>query len=75
VNRDLSTDADFADAEKAVKWCSDVESRLAAAKEHALSQTASIEALFRTIDDISAEARTVRLELDKLVTARAKQPR
>jgi hypothetical protein len=29
---------------------------LAAAKEHALSQTASIDALFKTMDDISAEA-------------------
>jgi hypothetical protein len=70
VNRDLRTDQDFADAEKAVKWCSDVESRLAAAKAHALSQTSSIEALFRAIDDISAEAKRVRLELDKLVTRR-----
>lgn len=70
VNRDLSTDADFADAEKAVKWCSEVEARLAAAKEHALSQTASIDELFKAIDDISAEARRVRLDLDKLVTKR-----
>lgn len=70
VKRDLCTDADFADAEKAVKWCGDVESRLEAAKEHALSQTASIDALFKAIDDISAEARAVRLELDKLVTRR-----
>ena len=75
VNRSLSTDADFADAEKAVKWCSDVESRLAAAKEHALSQTASIDALFKTIDDISAEARRVRLDLDKLVTRRKTEVR
>lgn len=70
VNRDLKTDQDFADAEKAVKWCSEVESRLAAAKEHALAQTASIDELFRTMDDISAEARRVRLDLDKLVKAR-----
>lgn len=70
VNRELSTDQHFADAEKAVKWCGEVESRLAAAKEHALSQTASIDALFRTIDDIAAEARRVRLDLDKLVTRR-----
>jgi predicted phage-related endonuclease len=70
VNRDLKTDADFADAEKAVKWCGDVESRLKAAKEHALSQTASIDALFKTIDDIGAEAKRVRLDLDKLVTRR-----
>lgn len=70
VNRELRTDQDFADAEKAVKWCADVESRLKAAKEHALSQTASIDALFKALDDIGAEARTVRLDLDKLVTRR-----
>ncbi len=70
VNRDLKTDADFADADKAIKWCGDVESRLKAAKEHALSQTADIDALFKALDDIGAEARTVRLDLDKLVTRR-----
>jgi predicted phage-related endonuclease len=70
VNRDLKTDQDFADASKAVKWCSDIESRLEAAKQHALSQTASIDALFKAMDDIGAEARRVRLDLDKLVTRR-----
>lgn len=70
INRDLQTDQDFADAEKTVKWCGDVEDRLKAAKQHALSQTASIDALFRAIDDISTEARRVRLDLDKLVTQR-----
>jgi putative phage-type endonuclease len=70
INRTLTTDVEFADAEKTVKWCGEVEDRLKAAKEHALSQTASIDALFKTIDDISAESRRVRLDLDKLVTAR-----
>jgi len=70
VNRTLKTDQDFADADKAVKWCADVEARLKAAKEHALSQTADIEALFRALDEIGAEAKTVRLDLDKLVTKR-----
>lgn len=70
INRELKTDQQFADADKVVKWCSDVEARLAAAKQHALSQTESIDALFRTIDDISAEAKRTRLELDKLVKAR-----
>jgi len=70
VNRDLTTDQHFADAEKAVTWCKKVEDKLEGAKQHALSQTASIDELFRTIDDISAEARRVRLELDKLVTKR-----
>lgn len=70
VNRELTTDVHFADAEKAVKWCSDIEDRIKAAKDHALSQTASIDALFRTMDEISAEARRVRLDLEKLVKAR-----
>lgn len=75
VNRDLTSDQDFADAEQSVKWCEEVETRLKAAKEHALSQTASIDQLFKTIDDISAEARKVRLELDKLVKARKEELR
>jgi len=75
VNRTLSTDQDFATAESTVKWCADVEGQLAAAKAHALSQTASIEEVFRTIDEISAETRRVRLDLNKLVTARKEEIR
>jgi len=75
INRELSTDQDFANADKIVKWCGDVEERLAAAKQHALSQTESIDALFRAIDDISAEARATRLELDRLVKGRKEQVR
>lgn len=70
VNRELTTDQHFADAEQAVKWCGEVESRIKSAKEHALSQTASIDALFKTLDDVSAEARKVRLDLEKLVDRR-----
>ena len=70
ISTDLQTDRDFADADKTVKWCAEIEDQLKAAKQHALSQTASIDELFRTIDAISAEARAKRLELDKLVKAR-----
>lgn len=70
IKTDLEVDQDFADAEKTVKWCKDVEERLEAAKQHALSQTASIDELFRAIDAISSEAKNKRLELDKLVKAR-----
>jgi putative phage-type endonuclease len=70
INTDLQTDQDFADADKTVKWCGDVESKLAAAKQHALSQTESIDLLFRTIDQISEQTRAKRLELTKLVAAR-----
>ncbi len=69
INTELETDADFADAEKAVKWCKDVEDKLDAAKQHALSQTASIDELFRVIDEIKESARQKRLALDKLVKA------
>lgn len=75
INRKLETDQDFADAEKVVKWCEGVEDRLQATKEHALSQTASIEELFNAIDTIAAEAKRTRLELDKLVKARKEQIR
>jgi len=75
INTELNTDQDFANAEKTVKWCSGVESRLKAAKDHALSQTSTIDELFRTLDAISEEARTKRLELNKLVKARKQQIR
>lgn len=70
INRDLQTDQDFADAEKTVKHCKEVEDNIEAAKKHALSQTASIDELYRALDSVSAQARTVRLELDRLVKAR-----
>jgi hypothetical protein len=70
VNRDLQTDQDFADSAKARKWCESIEEKVEGAKNHALSQTSSIDALFRALDEVSAEARTVRLELEKLEKAR-----
>ena len=70
VNRDLQTDQDFADSAKARKWCQDIEDRVAAAKGHALSQTATIDTLFRALDEVSAEAATVRIALEKLEKAR-----
>lgn len=70
INTDLVTDDDFANAEKTVKWCADIEDRLGAAKQHALSQTASIDELFRAIDDIKEQARSKRLTLEKLVKSR-----
>lgn len=70
INRDLTTDQDFADAERTVKWCQEVEDKLANAKKAALAQTSSIEELFSAIDTVAAEARRVRLDLDKLVKTR-----
>lgn len=70
IKTELDTDEDFADAEKTTKWCKEVEERLEAAKQHALSQTASIDELFRTVDAIKEEARQKRLTLEKLVKQR-----
>lgn len=70
ISTELKTDKDFADADATVKWCGEVEDKLKAAKEHALSQTESIDVLFKAIDDITAETRRKRLELEKLVKAR-----
>jgi len=65
VNRDLKTDQDFADSAKARKWCADIESKVKMAKEHALGQTASIDELFKTLDEVAAHAKDTRLELEK----------
>lgn len=75
INRDLQTDSDFADAEQTVKWAKAVEEKLDAAKAHALSQTADIDAMFRTVDDVKAETRRIRLELEKLVGKRKDERR
>lgn len=70
ISRDLKTDEDFANAEATAKWAKGIEDKVAGAKDAALAQTGSIDDLFRTMDEISAEARRVRLDLDKLVKAR-----
>lgn len=70
INTDLQTDQDFADAEQAIKWFKEIERRIDSAKEQALSQTASIERLFRSLDDIRAEARARRLNFEKSVKAK-----
>lgn len=70
VNRDLKTDKDFADADASIKWCADVESRLAYAKKAVLEDAADVQVIFETLDAISAESRAVRLELEKLTKSR-----
>lgn len=69
VKTELTTDQDFADAKKAVKWCGDVEEAVAAAKKQALAQTQTIEETFASLDRIAANARETRLKVDKLVKA------
>ncbi len=73
INRDLKTDEDFATAESTVKWCSGVESRLDAAKDNALSQTADIYELMQTIDYVREETRKIRLALNRDVQNQKQQ--
>lgn len=75
INRELQSDEDFANAEKTVTWCKGVEERIEATKQQVLGQTADIDAVFRTMDDVSAETRKIRLELDKLVAKRKEERR
>lgn len=67
INTDLQSDEDFASAEKAVKFCKDVEKRLAGAKENVLGQMQTVDEVVKTIDRISEETRQLRLKLDKAV--------
>lgn len=69
ISTQLVTDKDFADAEKTVKFLDKGEKQLEASKKSALEQTASIDELFRTIDELNAKMRDKRLALNKLVKA------
>lgn len=70
INTDLKTDQDFADAEETVKFLEKGEKTLELVKSQALSQTATIDELFRAVDNIKAEMRTKRLELGRTVEAK-----
>lgn len=73
IKTDLKTDEDFANAEQTVKFCENAENELEVAKKAALSQTASIADLMRTIDHISGLLRAKRLSLNSLVESRKKE--
>lgn len=75
IKTDLQTDQDFVDAENTVKFCADGEERLELVKQQALSQTSTIDELFRTVDHIKEQLRQKRLTLEKLVKARKEQIR
>lgn len=68
VNRDLQTDDDFATAELTVKSFKAGEEMLEATRQQILGQMADVNEVMRTIDEVQAELRRVRLDLDKLVS-------
>lgn len=73
IKTDLQTDEDFANAEETVKFCQKAEDELEVAKNAAIAQTASIDELMRTVDQIKEQLRRKRLDLDKLVKNRKEQ--
>ncbi len=73
VSTDLVTDQDFSDAEANVKFFADAEKKLDQAKTDAISQTADIDALMKSIDFIKDTMRTKRLSLEKIVSAKKEQ--
>ena len=73
INTDLVTDDDFATAEATIKFLSKAEKETESVKKQALAKTASIEELFRTVDNLREEMRKKRLELNKLVEECKKQ--
>lgn len=66
---ELQTDQDFADADAAVKACTEAESKIKAAKDAAMAQAASIDEVFRAVDHIAETIRAARLALEKSVKA------
>lgn len=70
IKTELETDEDFADAEATVKFCGEAESNLELAKSSAIAQTASIDEVLRTVDQIKEQLRGKRLMLEKLVAKR-----
>lgn len=66
---ELETDQDFADAEAAVKACTEAEARIKAAIDAALAQMSDVDAVMRAAGTVSETIRTARLALDKAVKA------
>ena len=68
IKTDLVSDQDFVDAESMVKFLDNGEKELERVKKAALAETADIEQVFNAIDDLKAEMRSKRLNLNKQVT-------
>lgn len=75
IKTDLQTDQDFVDAKALVKFCKEAETELEVGKKQALAQTASIDELFRTVDELKSALTKKRLELEKIVKTRETEVR
>jgi len=70
---ELSSDDEYAAADKQVKQFKSAEKALKAAKQSALEQAGDIQTLFDAIDEVSAETREIRLTLERQIKARKQQ--
>lgn len=67
---ELNSDQDFANAESAVKACSEAEAKIKAAKDAGLAQMSEVDTVLRVADQIVAEIKAARLALEKSVEIR-----
>ncbi|MAF84043.1 MAG: hypothetical protein QGH93_10050 [Gammaproteobacteria bacterium] len=70
VNTELTTEAQFAQAQTNVKNFKAAEQALKKAKESAINQASDIQRLFSAIDEVSGEVRQVRLSLERQIKQR-----
>ena len=75
INRDLSTDEQFGQAEIDTKRLKALEESITAAKAKALSDAEQLHALFTALDDANGEVRTARLDLEKQIDTQKKAVR
>jgi hypothetical protein len=73
VKTELVQDEDFFEAAGQVKYFKQAEVALKQAKESAIEQAAEIQRLFTAIDEISAEARDMRLTLERQIKVRKEE--
>ncbi|WP_207000661.1 YqaJ viral recombinase family protein [Trinickia mobilis] len=73
IKTDLKTDQDFADAEETIKFCDKAETQIDLAQSAAISQTASIDDLMKTLGHIREQLRRKRLDLTGTVKKRKEE--
>lgn len=75
INTTLNTDDDFAIAEKDIKSCELVESKIDECSKAVLAEISSVDEVLTTLKEIKALARETRLSLDRTVKQRKDQVR
>ena len=73
INKDLTTDQEFGQAETDVKSMKEVESVVSEAKETALKQAEQLHKVFAEMDEVSEEVRQARLNLEHQIKDKKQQ--